>query len=352
MELETDYLVVEQRCIERARRSVNFLLEQQGPDGGWKNLPDAPMDAYYKASWAFGLMGEPVAAERSLDYVKTHFLQPDGDLQPREKDWFINVHYQYQHGWTIIGAHKLGRYDVSAPAMRFLLGQQDPHHGGFYGQRAAAGERKRSDTMSSGIAGIACLVTGQMEAAEKLAGYFERMIDMQPAPDARFYSTFEPDGSLGVEFGDDQAWRVVDTTKPNQVWYSVGLPFNFGILMHQATGDARYRRLAEWFFDFQSRCVNPWDGGSSGKAGWGCSMLYHHTGDARYREIALRVARNQMSFQSDDGTFRWGTPGGYTATDPHEAPRVLTNGDMDVTAEFTVWLALIGSNLLARDATT
>ena len=350
MDTRNDPVALAQQCIERSRRSVDWLLQQQGPDGGWKNLPNAPMDAYYKASWAFGLMGEAAAAERSLDYVKKHFLQPDGNFLPREKDWFINVHYQYHNGWAIIGAHKLGRYDVSAPAMRFLLSQQDPEHGGFYGQLSKAGERKRSDTMSSGIAGIACLVTGQMQAAEKLAGYFERMIDMQPTPDTCFYSTFDPDGSLGTQFGDSEAWRVVDTAKPNQVWYSVGLPFNFSILMHQATGEARYARLAQWFFDFQSRCVNPWDGGSSGKAGWGCSMLYHHTGDVRYREIALRVAQHEMGCQSGDGTYCWGTPGGYTADSSGQA-RTLTNGDMDITAEFSVWLGLIGSNLLARDAT-
>ena len=350
LEPENEIVALEQQCVERARRGVDWLLEQQGPDGGWKALPNAPMDAFYKASWAFGLMGEAAAGERSLDYVKQHFLQPDGDFQPRSNQWFVDVHYQYLHGWCIIGAQKLGRYDISTPATRFLLTQQDPQHGGFYGQRSFAGERRRSDTMSSGIAGIACLATGQWEAAEKLAGCFERMIDMQPAPDERFYATLEADGSLGTELAEGERWRVVEATQPNQVWYTLGLPFNFAILMHQATGDARYARLAQWFFDFQSCCVNPWDGGSSGKAGWGCSMLYHQTGEERYREIALRVAQNQMNCQGADGSFRWGTPAGYGATDADGKTHTWGNGDFDIGAEFTVWLGLIGSNLLARDA--
>ena len=337
---------MERQCVESARRGADWLLGQQGPDGGWTGLPDAPIDAYYKAGWAFGLLGEAAAAERVFDYVKRHLQGGDGDFLPRSNDWFVNVHYQYPNGWCAIGAQKLGRYDVAFPALRFLLTQQDPNHGGFYGQRASAGQRRRSDTMSSGIAGIACLAAGHIEAAEKLAGYFERMIEMQPAPEARFYSTLEPDGSLGTRFGDDESWRVVDTAKPNQVWYSVGLPFSFAILMHQATGDERYARLAQWFFDFQCRCVNPWDGGSSGKAGWGCSMLYRITGDARYREIALRVAQFQKNWQLPDGSFRRGGPAAYGGA---EGERALTNGDMDLAAEFTVWLALIGSNLLARD---
>ncbi len=80
METPSDVLALEQQCVERARRSVNWLVKQQAADGGCKALPNAPMDAFYKAAWAFGLMGEAAAAERSLDYVKRHFLQPDGNF--------------------------------------------------------------------------------------------------------------------------------------------------------------------------------------------------------------------------------------------------------------------------------
>ena len=345
-----DFVAVEQQCVESARRGVKWLLDQQGPDGSWMALSDAPTDAYYKAGWAFGLMGEAAAAERVLDYVKRCLLRQNGDFSPRGDAWYIDVHYQYINGWFTIGAQKQGRYDISAPAVRFLLTQQDPDHGGFYAQRASAGQKKRSDSMSSGIAGIACLAAGQIEAAKKLAGCFERMIEMQPAPTKRFYTTIEPDGKLGTQFVDDEAfWRVIDAGEKGQCWYAVGLPFTFSILLHQATGDERYSKLAQWFFDFQSRCVNPWDGGSSGKAGWGCSMLYRITGDARYREIALRVAQNQMNCQGADGSFQWGAPAGYGSASGDEEGRMLTKDDIDLVSEFTVWLGLIGSNLLARD---
>lgn len=346
----TEIVAIERRCVESARRGVKWLLERQGPDGGWKGLPNAPIDAYYKAGWAFSLMGEAAASERALDYVKRHLLQRDGDFLPRGDAWYVDVHYQYANGWFTIGAHKQGRYDISIPAVRFLLGQQEANHGGFYAQRAAPGEKRRSDSMSSGIAGIACLATGQIEAARKLAGCFERMIDIQPAADQRFYTTIEPDGKLGTTFPESEGfWRVIDTKQKDQCWYAVGLPFTFSILLHQATNEERYARLAQWFFDFQSRCVNPWDGGSSGKAGWGCSMLYRITGEPRYREIALRVAQCQMNCQGADGSFRWGAPAGYGSAGQGDQGRTLTNDDFDLVAEFTVWLGLIGSNLLARD---
>jgi hypothetical protein len=327
-----------------------WLLTQQRDDGGWKALDDAPVDAFYKAGWAFNLLGEAAAAERVLDYVKAHFLQPNGDFLPRGNPWHVDVHYQYANGWFVIGAQKHGRYDVARPGLEFLLTQQDPDHGGFYSHRST-GQKQRSDTMSTGISGIACLAAGQMGRAKQVANCLERMIDMQPAPKERFYTTIESNGELGTDFPDEEAfWRVVDTGEADQCWYAVGLPFTFAFLMHAATEDARYADLMRWFLEFQERCVNPWDGGSSGKAAWGCSMLYRTTGEERYRDIALRVARSYMNRQGTDGYFIRGGQDAYgQEKDGGEKPSFVP-GDFDGNAELVVWLALIGSNLLARDA--
>jgi len=336
------------QCLKSAKLGVKWLLNKQNPDGSWKPLDNAPVDAYYKAAWAFNLMGEAAAAERVLDYVKQHLLQSNGDFLPRGDPWYINIHYQYSNGWIINGAQRQGRYDISMPAVKFLLTQQDASHGGFYSQKAEKGQKKRSDTMSTGIAGIACIAAGQIDAARRAAECFERMIKMQPDT-TRFYITIEANGRLGTDFpGDEAQWRVIDTTKKDQCWYAVGLPFTFSILLHNATGEKRYADLAQWFFNFQSRCVNPWDGGSSGKAGWGCSMLYRITGEQRYRDIALHIAQNFINCQSPDGMFQWGAQPSYGGAAGGQQ-RKLTNDDFDVTSEFVVWLGLIGSNLLARD---
>ena len=342
--MSTDWQVRAQGCVEAARRSAAWLLGQQTADGGWRSLENPPADAYYKVGWAFSLLGEATAAERCLDYVRQHFLQGDGDFLPRAGLWHREVHYQYINGWTTIGAQKQGRHDVAGPGMRFLLSQQDPTHGGFYSVRAEPGHRPRTDTMSTGIGGLACLATGQIAAARRAAGFFERLIEMQPAPAAKFYITVEADGRPVTQFPDDEArWRVMDTQQKDQVWYAAGLPFAFAVLLHQATGEKRHADLAGWLFDFQSRCVNAWDGGSSGKAAWGCSMLYHQTGETRYRDIALHIAGNIMANQFPDGRIVWGGPASYG---PDQAAP-LAPKDFDHTAEFTIWLALTGSNLLA-----
>lgn len=133
---------------------------------------------------------------------------------------------------------------------------------------------------------------------------------------------------------------MIDTKKADQCWYAVGLPLAFLVLLESGTNETRYRELAQWYFDFQQRCVNPWDGYSSGKAGWGCAMLYRITGEARYRDIALHVARSIMKRQRTDGSWLSGKSN----------QGELTDSDFDLTGEFTLWLSLISANMFVRDS--
>jgi hypothetical protein len=267
-------------------------------------------------------------------------MRSDGDFLPRAKPWHKRVHYLYANAYFVLGGVAASRYQIVAPAVDFILSQQNPLHGGFYSQRTAPGEQAQCDTMSAGAAGVACLASGHVDAARRTADFIRLLVDLQPDPERRFFTTLEADGRLLIDVEEDEAFaRIVDTRLPDQCWYAVGLPFAFLVLLTEATGDAQYRELAQWLFNFQVRCVNPWEGGSSGKAGWGCSMLYRITGEERYREIALQVARFILSLQDADG-------GWATYRDPDEG---LTNTAMDVSAEFTLWCALIAANILAGD---
>jgi hypothetical protein len=326
-----------------------WLVEHQNPDGSWIGLRDPKTDAFYKGSWALLMTGQPAAAQRSLNYAQRHFLTADGDFLPRGHIWHYEVHYLYANAYFIIGSMAAGRYEIGMPAVQFMLTQQDAEHGGFYTRRTAAGNRNLTDTMSAGAAGVACLAAGQLDAARRVADYLAHIAELQPAPQERFFTTIEADGQLGTGVQDEEEawWRIIETQTEDQCWYAVGLPFAFLVQMAEAAGPAgsRYRELAQWYFDFQLRCVNPWDGGSSGKAGWGCAMLYRITGETRYRDIAFHIANMIASKQNADGS--WGTSTeGYGTGEQSE----LNNGELDGIAESTLWLALISSNILARDA--
>jgi hypothetical protein len=330
----------------RALRGSQWLVERQNPDGSWKDLAEPKVDAFYKGSWPLLLTGQPAAAHRLLNYTRQQFMTAGGDFVPRGHPWHTGVHYLYANAYFITGGMVAGRYDIAMPATGFLLSQQDAEHGGFYSRRTEAGHRELCDTMSAGAAGMALLAAGQIEAARRVAGFLSRMIELQPDPATRFYTTVEADGRLGTEMQEEGEawWRIIDTQTGNQCWYAVGLPFAFLIRLAEATGSSQHRDLAQWYFDFQTRCVDPWDGGSSGKAGWGCAMLYRITGETQYRDIALHIADRIAGRQNADGgwvSLRQGYgEGGETA---------LSNADFDVTSEFTLWLALIAANITARD---
>lgn len=337
-----------QQLWEYALMGSRWLVEHQNLDGSWAGLSDPKVDAFYKGSWALTLTGQLTAAHRSLNCAQQHFLTADGDFAPRGHPWHTNVHYVYANVYFIIGSMLAGRYEIAMPAVHFLLSQQDPDHGGFHSRRTEAGQKELCDTMSAGAAGVALLAAGQIDTARRVADFLSYIVDLQPAPDDRFYATVEADGQLGTKMKDDDEawWRIIDAHTENQCWYAVGLPFAFLIRLTEATGEARYRDLAQWYFDFQLRCVDPWDGGSSGKAGWGCAMLYRITGATRYRDIAFHVANNILARQNDDGSWVTVEEGYGEANE-----LVLTNADFDATSEFTLWLALIAANVMARDDT-
>ena len=75
-------------------------------------------------------------------------------------------------------------------------------------------------------------------------------------------------------------------------------------------------------------------------------MLYRSTGEAGYRDIALRVARQIMAYQTPAGWFTLGPRPEPGAGEPAAfAPFIY-----DVTAEFVLWLTLIAANVAANVA--
>ena len=124
-----------------------------------------------------------------------------------------------------------------------------------------------------------------------------------------------------------------------------GFPSSLALQLYDATtGEERHRDLMQWFFEFQSRCTGIWDGLSSAKAAWGCAQLYRMTGESKYREIAVHVAGQLMNMQSLNGGWFLDAKEGDELVVTSTSYRVL-----EYTAQFIMWLGLIGFNLRARD---
>jgi hypothetical protein len=307
-------------------------------------LNGAHVDAYYKGSWALSLTGQAAAANRQLNYVRRNLLQPDGDFLPRGHDYHINVMYLYSNPYFILGSVAAGRLDVATPAVGFLLTQQSADHGGFYARRAEPGRSEVCDTVCTSAAGLAALCAGQLQAARRAADNLAHVMALQPAPAERFFTTLDAAGKLITD--DSARYRLIEAGVKKQMWFAVGLPFAFAVKMLEATGETRYRDLAQSYMAFQERGLDAWDVSSSGKAGWGCAMLYRMTGERRYREIALHIGEQIASKQDDSGSW---LSLGSTGQGPGDVS-VLTEDGLDVTQEYVLWLSLIAANILARDS--
>lgn len=333
------------QCWDHALAGSAWLLRHQRADGSWEELPDPQLGAFYKGGWAFALTGQPTAAHRLLNHVREHYMTPEGDFVPRTALIHQTAHYLYINAYFVIGSMAVGRYEIAMPALRFLSAQQDTRTGGFFSTLTSPGASAGTDTISTAAAGVACLAAGQLEAARRAGDYLANILERQSITSTRFYTALTPDGALDTAASESEArwWRVIDLHAPDQCWYALGLPFAFLVLLYQASEQTRYRSAAEAYYALLDRCVNAWEGPSSGKAGWGCAMLYRITGEIKYREVALRVARYIIGHQEADGHWVLAKVRGMPAA------AVLDSVDFDVTAEYTLWLGLIASQILARD---
>ena len=63
-------------------------------------------------------------------WIRNHAMPPEGDFGPRP-DEAKQYNYAYANSWIIIGAHRLGQFDISQKGIEFLMDFRDPQSGGF-----------------------------------------------------------------------------------------------------------------------------------------------------------------------------------------------------------------------------
>ena len=117
-----------------------YLLTQLRDDGSFGS-PKLGATEYYKVPSAFLVCGESSAANRLLNWVRLKGKTPDGDFVPRPPDAEQDYFYSYFNTWLVIGAHRLGQFDLAEEGMEFLMGFWNPESGGFYSSYGERGRR-------------------------------------------------------------------------------------------------------------------------------------------------------------------------------------------------------------------
>ena len=324
-------------------RGVRWLISRQGEDGSIRlegEKPSRDPQSYYKVVWPLTLAGRLREANLTANYIKSDFMLSNGDFsggEPRSsEEWFQWRYYTYLNVWIVLGAHKLGRFDLSIPGFSYMLKYRDPETGGFCNEKPYPEGNYIEDALSASYNGLACLNLGCIEEAEGAGNFLLRLLSVQPEPDERFYVALNAKKGLITEFPEEEApYRVVEAKATQQYYYYLGYPIIFLSKLYLATNKRIYLEAAEKYFNFTKLCSKDvYASPPSGKLGWGCAALYSITGDRDVGEAVKSVVKYLLQTQEEEGC--WARfPGFKRYLDGKPYP--LT-GRVDLTSEFTAWL--------------
>jgi hypothetical protein len=287
-------------------RGAAWLLRQLGPDGA---LGD-PREGFhfYRAPWTFSLVGETEAASAVCGWIRAHMLTADGRIEGPYR--VFDDAYAYRNSALIVGAQFAGQYDLSHGLMADLLAWQDEASGAFPDDRLPDGTR--SDNMDIPYAcgpGFACLATGHLDAARRVAEFLRRIYDAQPALPERFYYAWSRSEQKVITTYPEERrfWYVVENqVARTQRWTIGGIAAGFLCRMHLAEPRPEYVDLARNYQAFSmSATPRQFEFRQVVKSGWGSSLLYQITGEEQYLQWTYRMGDWLVAGQADDGRWRY-----------------------------------------------
>ncbi len=327
-----------------ATKAVEFLKGRQTSEGWMKEEDGEPsknLTCYYKAIWAFESAGELARANAVADILSETFMRKSGDFgseeQRKGEEWFEWRYRAYPNIWVIIGAHKIGRFDLSVPGAGFLLSYQDPKSGGFCNEAPYPKGGGLEDSLTTSACGLAVLTAGRVEEASRAGDFLVRLVDDQPEVKERFYAAYDArKRGLVRQFEEPEAvFRVVETDIKEQFYFMVGLPIAFLAKLYLATRDRRYLAAAKEYYAFTRRCTDyAYHYPASGKSGFAAAILSRISGS---REVA-DSARDQLTFYSETQarTGSWPRFPGLKLYGDGATSSIA--GQLDITAEFVAWI--------------
>jgi hypothetical protein len=328
---------------EVARNGIAFLESRQNSEG-WmveeNGEPSHNIACYYKTLWAFQSAGRLSRANAVADVLRKGFLRKNGDFgdaaQRKGEEWFEWRYYTYPNIWIVIGAQKLGRFDLSMPGTDFLLKFQDPRTGGFCNEAVYPRGAQLEDTLTTSACGNAVLYAGRTREATKAGDFLIRVLKLQPELKTKFYAAMNSRKAKLVEDYDDKdaIYRVVDSGVREQYYFMVGLPIAFLSKLYLATADRKYLVAAKEYYAFTERCTDyAYHYPASGKSGFAAAILSRITGSKGVADSAKSQLGYYAETQGPQGSWT-SFPGLKAYGDGAPFPIV---GQIDITAEFTVW---------------
>ena len=294
-------MVISKQIIEAQKKGVKWLLDQRNPDGSIGPVEKGLF--YYRVPWAFAVTGRTKEASMNIEWIKNRIFTEKGDFEGRNPQGYGASAYTYPNANFIYGAHIHRRFDISIPGINFLKKFQEPETGGFYNKYQETGPSGFLDIWTSSQAGLTCLTTGYLKAAEKTGEFLEMMYNIQPDIENKLYNVFNPGEGLAEKFPMElEPLYVVDVDKPLQYYFMPGIAAAHLSRLYMATGEMRWLKSAKNYLEFALSCSEDmYHRPQVGKVGWGAALYYTATKDTRFRELALKVAEYLVDAQEPEG---------------------------------------------------
>jgi hypothetical protein len=321
-------------------RGAAWLASQQRDDGAIGQPEKYGLGPYYKALWAFAASGRSDAGNRLASWVRRELVRDDGDLagplRDGERNGGHDRNYAYPNAWLLIGAHLLGRYDITSRGIPFLLRLQHPESGGFRMQRDRLDAVQ--DVLNASQAANACLLTGHIDRALRAGAFLRTVWEAQPRPERELFFVWKPGEGLRTEFPEERQYlHSIRVDAPRQPYFNSGIAAAFLCRLAMATGEAEWVELAKRYLEISFHTLDEmYETAQVGKVGWGAALIYALDGGERYARLAERVGRAMIAQQADAGG--WDNTGGYV----NDAIR------QEVTGEFVVLLDEMAGGLSSK----
>jgi len=223
----------------------------------------------------------------------------------------------------VVGAQRLGQFDVAQKGMNFIKRFWDKKSGGFFSDVEKKDKNTYQDLWVVAGNGIAAIYAGEIEIAKSVGNWMLKLMDLQPEYPEKLYSVFNKSEGLITEFKDDDIRFVMSANaERDQFFFHPGIATGFLSRLYLHTNEKKWLELAKRYMLIAEKSSDYlWHTLRAGKVAWGNSLLYRITKEKKYYDMAIRAGKNIISQQTKLGY--WGM---------EEMSRI------DVTAELVYWL--------------
>ena len=329
--------------LEAGRKGSEWLCSRQNRDGSI-GTPFG-VGGMYKTVWSMVANGKLTNAAMLLDWAKKNIMVQPGEFHYKYESSFEKTQFLYRNCFILLGAYKLGRFDIcSEEAIKQILRYQDAS-GGFYANLDDKKIQAPINLLFTVVGGWISLYFGKIDEAIKTGNFIaDEIINKQPDFDHFYYCGWDPkNGKLVTEFDPNtELSNCINAAKPIGPFYYSGAAAGFLTELFERTSEKKFLDAAIKSMSFSYNTIpESYNWPSKCKEGWGAALLYRQTRDPKHREIAEKVAEiTFMGAQLEDGSFQDFL---YPMTNDGSQGAVLSA--IEITSEFSFELTEIARGL-------